>query len=270
MNYRYWLRLATRLWSSEYANMLEYRAEVILWALSGVLPLIMLGVWSTVIDGQGALPVGGLAMNQPQLARYFLSAFVVRQFTGVWVVWQFEQDCLEGRLSPYLLQPLHPLWRYLATHLAEQATRLPFIILIVSVFFCFQPQAFLMPQPGRLLLAVLAIGLGFAIHFLLQSLVASLCFWTERASALERLLSIPLLFVSGLVAPLDTFPPGARQLALHTPFPWIIGFPAQLLSGAEVDIRAGFMAVAVWIALLLPLLLLTWRLGVRRYTAMGA
>ena len=30
------------------------------------------------------------------------------------------------------------------------------------------------------------------------------------------------------------------------------------------------MAVAVWIALLLPLLLLTWRLGVRRYTAMGA
>jgi ABC-2 type transport system permease protein len=270
MNYRYWLRLATRLWSSEYAHMLEYRAEVILWALSGVLPLIMLGVWSTVIDGQGALPVGGLAMNQPQLARYFLSAFVVRQFTVVWVVWQFEQDCLEGRLSPYLLQPLHPLWRYLATHLAEQATRLPFVILIVSVFFGFQPQAFLMPQTGRLLLAVLAIGLGFAIHFLLQSLVASLCFWAERASALERLLSIPLLFFSGLVAPLDTFPPGARQLALHTPFPWIIGFPAQLLSGAELDIRAGFVAVAVWIALLLPLLLFTWRLGVRRYSAMGA
>lgn len=261
---RYWPRLVTRLWSSEYAHMLEYRAEVILWALSGVLPLIMLGVWSAASHGTG------FGMNQSQLARYFLSAFVVRQFTVVWVVWQFEQDSLDGRLSPYLLQPLHPLWRYLASHLAEQATRLPFVLLIVTAFFIFKPQAFLLPRPWHLLLGVVAVGLGFAIHFLLQSLVASLCFWTERASALERLLSIPLLFLSGLVAPLDTFPPAARQIAFHTPFPWIIGFPAQLLSGADLAIGAGFAAMAAWIALLLPLLMISWRLGVRRYSAMGA
>ena len=39
-------RVARALLVSQYALMLEYRAEIVLWALSGVLPLIMLGVWS--------------------------------------------------------------------------------------------------------------------------------------------------------------------------------------------------------------------------------
>ena len=37
-------RLARVLLSSQYALMLEFRAEIVLWALSGVLPLIMLGL----------------------------------------------------------------------------------------------------------------------------------------------------------------------------------------------------------------------------------
>ena len=28
-----------------YANMLEYRAEIFLWALAGSLPIILMGVW---------------------------------------------------------------------------------------------------------------------------------------------------------------------------------------------------------------------------------
>ncbi len=74
-------------------------------------------------------------LNDIGLARYFLSAFLVRQFSVVWVVFSFEEDSLSGRLSPYLLQPLHPLFRYVASHLAEQATRLPFAIAIAITFF---------------------------------------------------------------------------------------------------------------------------------------
>ena len=114
-------RIAAVLLSSQYAYMLEYRAEIVLWALSGVLPFIMLGLWSAVDAG------GGLWMSPLQLARYFLSAFVVRQFTIVWVMYTFEEDNLNGRLSPYLLQPLPLVWRYVAAHLSEQATRLPFV-----------------------------------------------------------------------------------------------------------------------------------------------
>ena len=262
------IRIARVLLSSQYAYMLEYRAEIALWALSGVVPFIMLALWSQV-DASGGSP-GTLGLSRLQLGRYFLSAFIVRQFTIAWVVWAFEEDALQGRLSHALLQPLHPLWRYLSAHLAEQATRLPFVAALVGLFFLLQPDTVWLPSLGQALTALVAIWMAFAIHFLLQSAIATLCFWSERASALERLLYIPYLFLSGLVAPLEVFPPAVRAFALWTPFPYMIAFPAQLLSGNPSTFSGGFAAMALWIALLLPLVALLWKAGVRRYSAMGA
>lgn len=94
------LRIARVLLSTQYAYMLEYRAEIALWALSGVLPFIMLGVWSAALAAGGDDAGLGLGLSQAELARYFLGAFIARQFTVVWVVWAFEEDSLAGRLSP--------------------------------------------------------------------------------------------------------------------------------------------------------------------------
>ena len=258
------LRIAAALLSSQYAYMLEYRAEIALWALSGVLPLIMLAVW------QGSSGAAAAGFTPQDLGRYFLAAFVVRQFSVVWLIHVFEEDALQGKLSPQLLQPLQPLWRYLAAHVAEQATRVPFVALMLAAVFVLKPGLLWLPSPGQLLLGIVAIQAAFVLRFLLQTLVAMLCFWSERAAALDRLLLIPYLFLSGLVAPLESFPPAVRQLALWTPFPAMVSFPAKLLAGESVDVGAGFLNLALWCAVLFPLSRLLWRAGVRRYSAMGA
>lgn len=268
-----WSRLARVLLITQYAYMLEYRVETALWALSGLVPLLMMSLWihqADMVGGPGGMAAGEEGLSRVELARYFISAFIVRQFTVAWVVYAFEEDALLGRLSPFLLQPLHPLWRYVASHLAEQLSRLPFALVIVVVFFAIQPGSFWLPNPGQLLLAWLATLASFTISFLLQSLIASLCFWSEKASALERLLTVPMLFFSGLLAPIAAFPAGVRAIAQWTPFPWLIDFPARLLAGLPVNAGFGFLVQLGWIALLLPLTLGLWRSGVRRYTAMGA
>ena len=50
---RHWLASVLRQWaiarvflSVYYAYMVEYRAELLFWVLSGSLPLILMGVWS--------------------------------------------------------------------------------------------------------------------------------------------------------------------------------------------------------------------------------
>ena len=63
----------------------------------------------------------------------------VRQFSVVWVVFSFEEDSLMGKVSPYLIQPLNPFFRYFAQHLAEQLTRFPFALMI-AFFFLFLIQ----------------------------------------------------------------------------------------------------------------------------------
>ena len=89
-----------------YAYMLEYRAELLLWVLANSLPIIMMGVW-TQASQTGQFDFGPL-----DFARYFISVFIVRQFTIVWVIWDFEREVVEGRLSPRLLQPIDPCLLY--------------------------------------------------------------------------------------------------------------------------------------------------------------
>ena len=257
-------RIAKALLSSQYALMLEYRAEIVLWALSGLLPLIMLGVW---IDSAAGVDAGYSALS---LSRYFIAAFVVRQFSVVWVIHVFEKDALEGRLSPFLLQPLHPFWRYFAAHLSEQATRLPIVAGLLLLLALLMPTAVQWPGLSAFLLGLLATQLAFLVRFLLQSVLTMLCFWSERATALDRLLQIPYIFLSGLVAPLDVFPPAVKSIALWTPFPYVLSFPAKLLAAETVNLSAGFGALLAWTLLLLTLTLALWRAGVRHYSAMGA
>jgi ABC-2 type transport system permease protein len=255
--------IARALLASQLALMLEYRAEILLWALSGLLPLLMYALWSGAAAGSAA------GVSAALLARYFLAAFVVRQFSVVWVVYAFEEDHLLGRISPFLLQPLPLIWRYVAAHLAEQITRLPFVLALGGLFVLAVPAAWSPPTPGQLLLTLLAIHLAFWLNFLLQYTITMFCFWSERASALERLLYIPYLFLSGLLAPLTLYPPAVRAFALHTPFAAMVYLPAQLAAGGPIDVAAGFAGAFAWLALLVPLNWLLWRLSVRRYGAMG-
>ena len=50
------MRKAGTLLSVYLAYMLEYRAELFLWALAGALPLILLGVWTEAARG-GEFPL---------------------------------------------------------------------------------------------------------------------------------------------------------------------------------------------------------------------
>ena len=254
----------TTLLKVQYSNMLEYRVEIALWAISGIIPFFMLNIWTNNNLNES------LNLSNVMLSRYFLSAFFVRQFSVVWVVFTFEEDALLGKISPYLIQPLNPFFRYFAQHLAEQITRFPFALIIALVFFLFNQETLWIPSLPILLLSCLSTFFSFLIQFLIQSIIACLCFWTEKASSIERLLFIPTLFLSGLLAPVISFPQYVKSWIYITPFPYLIDFPANLLSGNITNIKSGFIMQIFWILVLFPLFKKIWSLGTKKYTAMGS
>lgn len=256
-------RIGTLL-SVYYAYMLEYRAELVLWVLSGSLPLILMGVWNQAAQ-QGQFGLGPL-----QFVRYFLVAFMVRQITVVWVIWEFEKEVVQGQLSNYLLQPIDPVWRHVAEHTAERFARLPFVLMLLALFLLLYPQAAWVPQPGRLLLFAIAVVLVFALRFLIQYTFAMFSFWTERATAIEQFWFLIYLFLSGMIAPLDVFPEGLRAVVNWLPFPYLVYFPAALLTGLPVNVGQGFLAIALWGLFFWVLNRWLWRRGLKRYSGMGA
>jgi ABC-2 type transport system permease protein len=246
------------------ASMLAYRAEIYLWVLASVLPLILLGVWARAAES-GAFPLSSV-----EFIRYFICVFVVRQFTFIWVIWEFEELVVSGNLSHQLLQPLNPVWRSLASHLTERVVRLPLIALVVVACFCLYPRALWAPRPGDVLQASGLLALAFGARFLLQYMMSMLAFWTERAAAIEELWFAVHLFLSGLIAPLDVYPESVRRLTELTPFPYLIYHPVNLLLGRGAPFGRAALVLAVWGGVALIVQRWLWKRGLERYSAMGS
>lgn len=259
------LRQCTTLVGVHYALMMEYRAEILLWALSGVLPLVLMGVWMKASAGSR---IRGMA--PADFARYFMAVFVVGQFTTVWVIWEFEYEMVEGRLSPYLLQPLDPGWRHVASHIGERLTRLPWVIGMIVLFFVLYPQALWRPSLRSVTLWLLATAMAFILRYVMQYTVAMLTFWVERASAIEQLTFVLYIFLSGRIAPLSLYPQRMAELAMWTPFPYVVYFPVKLLLDPEARAWPGFGIMLGWVVVFFALNRLLWRRGLRHYSGMGA
>jgi len=268
-------RQAKTLTGVNYALMLTYRGEIFLWAIVTALPLIMMGLW--VEAGRS----GEFALSATDLARYFVVVFFIRQFTVVWVIYEFEFHVVTGRLTPLLLRPLDPMWHYLALHHGEQLARLPFVALLVFVAGFIFPEAFLgsaeqpgvwLPELWRIAVFALLLPLVFILRFLIAYCLSMLAFWMERVTAFEGLNYLLYLFLSGMVAPLEEFEPQViKEIVLWTPFPYMVWFPAQVLvGGAPVDIPRGVAILVGWIVALWLLSRWLWRRGLKRYSAMGA
>lgn len=256
--------LTRELLSVYYAHMVEYRAELLLWVLSGVLPLILMGAWTQAAES------GRFGLSPLDFARYFLASFLARQFSIVWVIWEFEREIVEGKLSPRLLQPLDPGWHHFASHLSERVARLPFALGLIVVFFLLYPQAFWIPSFQGTVLFIAAVFSAFALRFAMQYTMAMLAFWTERASAIEEIWFLLYLFLSGLIAPLEIFPTAVRQMVQWLPFPYMIHFPAAVLVGLPIHIWPSFAIMWAWTALFWVLNRWLWRKGLKQYSGMGA
>jgi ABC-2 type transport system permease protein len=257
-------RVSKALLLTSYAYMLEYRAELLLWALSGSLPFILMGVWTQ------AAQQGNFGLSSIEFARYFLAVYLVRQLTVVWVIWDFERDIVDGKLSFRLLQPLDPIWHHIWSHIGERFARLPFIVGLITLFFLLYPDAFWLPSFNNLILFSIAGVCAFALQFLIQYTLAMFAFWTEKASSIQEVWFLVHLFLSGAIAPLEIFPPEMRSIALWTPFPYIINFPASILTGLKIDVIQSFGVMLIWGIVFSIVNRWLWKKGLRQYSGMGA
>ena len=260
-----WLyKKATALLVAYYAHMLEYRAEIFLWALSGSLPIILMGVWIK------AAQTSDFGLNSTDFAHYFFSVFLVRQFTTIWVIWEFEKEVVEGKLSFRLLQPIDPVWHHVARHLAEKMTRIPFVILFCALFFLLYPDAVWLPTWQSLSLCITAIVMAFILRFLIQYTFAMFAFWTERATAIQQFWYLFYLFLSGMIAPLEVFPTSIRAIIEWTPFPYLMHFPAAILAGIPIDFIHSSLIMLGWSIFFFITNRWLWRKGLKHYSGMGA
>jgi ABC-2 type transport system permease protein len=264
------------VWARRYAALiriswlidLQYRAAIGIWTFWGVVePTLSLGIWWS-IAGEGNLQGFGRA----EFARYFFAIMLINQLTVAWDAWTLDGWIRRGELNPKLARPMSPVHELACDNLAFKFRGAVTLGLGWAVLAIFWPAVRLPFDPASWALAALAVLPAAAIRFLSQYVTGLAGFWITRATALADLQYGLSLFLAGRIAPLELLPESVRTFAYWTWFPYMIAFPAEVLTGnvsAPGGYWGGFGMQLLWLTIGCGAYYLLWTRGVRRYAAVG-
>lgn len=261
------------IWRAQARNVLaiqlQYRIALVIWMIGLVLsPLVYLVVWTTVVHTTGGT-VGTYSSHD--FAAYFILLMIVDHITFTWVIFNADFRIRQGALSPLLLRPVHPINADIVENASFKLLMLVVIIPAAIVLsLVFQPR--LHPAPWAVAAFFPALAMAAALRFTVEWTVSLVSFWISRMAALDQMYYVLVLFLSGQVAPISLFPGPVQVAANVLPFQWMVAFPVELLLGriSVHDAVIGFGMLAAWLIVGLAGLRLTWRLGLKHYSAVGA
>lgn len=245
----------------------EYRAQIIIWMMNSILMVIMLMVWLSISrDGT----VNGY--SSADFVTYFMVGWVVRNLTAVWASWELDLAIREGRLSPMLLRPLHPIHNEVAINWADKVLRMFIVIPIVTVILLATPGVHLDLAPLNLLAFVISVAGAWLIAFLSDYLIGMLAFWTTQTGAFIQGFYGIRLVLSGVIAPIAMFPPVIQDMLRWLPFPYMLNFSADIAMGRMHGeaMLLGFAVQFTWVAFFIAAVWGVWKIAIRSYSAVGA
>ena len=253
------------------AEMLQYRGEIVLWAVWGVVyPAVSMAMWSAAVEGNpGGGDIGGF--GQREFAAYFLLTMIVGHVCTAWDVYEMGHLVRSGQMSSFLLRPILPLWQRVSANLAYKVLTLAILVPIWLVIAWITQPSFAANRT-HLLMSIPAIVLAMILNFMWCYIMGLLAFWITRMDGIGELWFGASLFFGGRLAPLTIMPEPLQKIASALPFQWIIWFPSSALMGKlkPEAISSGLVNQLLWITVALIVFRLMWHAGVKRYSAVGA
>ncbi|GCE28474.1 ABC transporter permease [Dictyobacter alpinus] len=221
-----------------------------------VSPLIGLAIWSVALPGNH------------QISSYYVALLAVQLMTVSYENHTFANGIYDGTFSQQLLKPQPVILGPLGTNIALRSLHLLFgLPLLIGVGIATGTNW----DPRMILLALPALILAAILRFLFTYLLALSAFWSEQAHAIVSFGETLIFLLGGSAAPIALFPANLRNLGEISPMYALLGFPAEIMSSGlnQSQILSGYGWLILWILVFMLALQLTWRAGLRRYTAIG-
>ena len=241
-----------------------YRAQLLLGALSWVVPVGFMALWR---GAAAAGPVDGITAAQ------FTTYFAVLLFTTSLQLsrnlsFQLAPMVHSGELSALLLRPHHPMHVLIAKGIAELTYRLTPLLVVVPLLIWLVGGT-VTTDPAQWVIGGGVMLLGTVSETYLGAMMGAVALWLTRSSGVRGLLFGAEWLFGGLVAPIALLPGVLPELLRHQPLWFAIGAGGEAISGISVLSPWVLMEAALWIVVLHELFAAIWRRGMKRYEAVG-
>ena len=133
----------------------QYRVAMIIWLLGLVIqPIIYMIVWANVAEANGG-DVDGLTAGD--FAAYFIAAMIVNHLAYTWHMWEYDYIIRQGKLSPRLLRPMHPIHADIAENISFKV--LTMIVMVPTTI------ALILSVQSNLESLTLVVGCLYSQHY---------------------------------------------------------------------------------------------------------
>lgn len=250
---------------------MEYRADFLMSLLSGSFAIIIqCFLWTAVYGSGGASNYYGYTYGQ--MMTYTIMAGIVTKLVSTGFEYEIADDIKNGGLNKFIVQPMNYFIYRISCFFGRKSLQLVFIMALTAVvLFIFNSFFKLDTSLTRLLLFLPPIFAALVLNFFIFLCVSTLAFWLTEIWAAFMGVNLVINILSGGIFPLEIFGSGARQVFDLLPFKYTIYYPISILNGRILpeEVLHGLLVQGVWIVLLFLFSKLLWRMGMKKYVAVG-
>lgn len=259
------LIIAKNTWNENFA----YRLNFILWRVRVIIRfLIIYFLWSSVYKSGFT----GFGYTQQMMLTYVFLVYIISNFVFATRTQDIGSEINEGKLTNYLLKPLSFVKHLLARDISDKLLNFGFTLIETGVLlFLLKPPFFIQTNSFLILLTLITIFFSVSIYFFISFILGCIGFWTTEVWAIRFIFLILLDYLSGNFFPIDILPEALKNFLMLTPFPYLYYFPTKIYLGdvAVESLIKGLLISGIWFGILYWLTTITWKRGLKVYTADG-
>ncbi len=257
------LKLYNTQFKLAWQDALEYRLNTLVFfgiAALGVISMYFL--WGEVFSDR--VKILGYTRNEI-ITYYIMVTYVINtSFAGN----PIGNHIRTGQLSSVLAEPVNYLWLTYLEGLGNRLFRLLVgLPVVVALFIVLSDSVFIPTDPRGYIALIAAAFSALNILFLIDSIVLSIEFWVLNAGNVFWVIEIIVYLFSGFMIPLVFLPDWLQTVAALLPFKYVASFPVDAFMGRLPwnEVLAGLAIQVVWTLVLIVILTLIWRRGIKRF-----
>ena len=232
--------------------------------------LVQVSIWNAVYSSGNS--VGGMTLQQ-MIAYYGVSTlifYLIMDFAD----WNLQMLIRTGKYLTFALRPLHHRFFALSQKIGHRILGFLFEFLPVLFIFIFLFKADL--RPASWPWAFISLMLSFLTQFYINYTIGISGFWLVRTDGLRSVVYILTGICSGSLFPLLLLPKPLQLAAFFLPFQFTVYVPSMVFSGSYTlgGITLSLPEIvglqALYVLILRGLSEMLFKLGMKRFTAVGA
>lgn len=261
----------TRTYILGFQNAMEYRVDFLLSIFSGsFIIIVQCFLWSAIFMSSQADVIYGY--NYPQMITYSVFSGIVSKLVSTGFEWEMAADIKNGGLNKFLAQPVHYFSYRICSFLGRKTLQTIVLFIIMAVTIGVITTRWSMGiEVKRFVFFVIAIFFAMLINFFMFYCISMLAFVMTEVWGVFIAFSQGIFLLSGGIFPLDIFGEKVVGVSHLLPFEYVVFFPVNILTGhiSYDEIGLKIIIQVVWIIIFAIIANRAWKLGMKKYVAVG-